>query len=104
MLEDEIYMQIFRFFHKKTKILKCMQISRLNCFCKQKNMNGECIAGELTCSGLPFITKDSKWKASTHALFTIIQQNCFSFYFSSKVTILYESLQLFDKFATQYIQ
>lgn len=47
MLAGEICMQISRFFHKNTKILKCMQISRLNCFCKQKNVNGECITGEL---------------------------------------------------------
>ena len=62
MLADEICMQISRFFHKKTKILKCMQISRLNCFCKQKNVNNECIAGELhlhencTCPAILFIT------------------------------------------------
>ena len=45
---------------KRQKILNCMQISRLNCFCKQKMVNGECSVGELhvqeicTCPAPPF--------------------------------------------------
>ena len=66
---------------QRQKILNCMQISRLNWFCKQKMVNGECSAGKLhvqeicTCSAPIF----------GHYIYALKYKNCIFFNFKLDV-------------------